>query len=221
MAPGASILLVEANDSNNSNLYAAVKFAADQPDVSVVSMSWGSPESSGDPGNNSVFTTPKGHTPVTFVAASGDSGTISYPAASPNVLGVGGTVVTVSTATTISPRRLPGPRAAVESASTRACRATRTTPCPRARPTAQARTWPTTPALPSPSTTPTTMGRRTPGRVSGAPAPAPPVVRNHRHRQSGTRPVWRPANPEWSEPDLTSDLRRVQPRLQRHHHRLE
>ncbi len=96
MAPGASILLVEANDSSDSNLYAGVKFAADQPDVSVVSMSFGRSESSGDTGDNSDFTTPKGHNPVTFVAASGDSGTISYPASSPNVLGVGGTEVTLN-----------------------------------------------------------------------------------------------------------------------------
>ena len=102
MAPGASILLVEANDNGDGNLYGAVEFAADQPGVSVVSMSFGRSEGSGDPGDNSDFTTPSGHAPVTFVAASGDGGTISYPAASPNVLGVGGTWVNLDGGNNIS-----------------------------------------------------------------------------------------------------------------------
>jgi len=100
MAPGASILLVEAN--SYSDLFGAVKFAAGQPGVSVVSMSWGGGEYKGETSTDSDFTTPSGHAPVTFVAASGDSGTISYPAASPNVLGVGGTWVTLDSNNNIS-----------------------------------------------------------------------------------------------------------------------
>jgi hypothetical protein len=100
MAPGASILLVEAN--SYSNLFGAVKFAAGQPGVSVVSMSWGGGEYSGETSTDSDFTTPSGHAPVTFVAASGDSGTILYPAASHNVLGVGGTLVTLASNNNIS-----------------------------------------------------------------------------------------------------------------------
>jgi subtilase family serine protease len=91
MAPAARILLVEAADNSWNNLMAAVSFAARQSGVSVVSMSFGGGEDPTETGSDSLFTTPVGHQGVTFVASSGDSGTISYPAASPNVLGVGGT----------------------------------------------------------------------------------------------------------------------------------
>src|SRR5262249_9257380 len=61
-----------------------------------VSMSWGGNEFWGESSYDSTFTTPSGHTGVTFVAASGDSGAWSgpsYPATSPNVLAVGGTTL--------------------------------------------------------------------------------------------------------------------------------
>jgi hypothetical protein len=102
MAPGADLLLVETNDNNDGNLYAGVSFAANQPGVSVVSMSWGRGEFGGENGNDGTLTTPGGHQGVTFVAASGDGGTISYPAASPNVLGVGGTFVNLDGGNNIS-----------------------------------------------------------------------------------------------------------------------
>ncbi|MGO9469265.1 MAG: beta strand repeat-containing protein, partial [Isosphaeraceae bacterium] len=44
IAPGAQIILVEANSESLSDLMAAVGTAAHQPGVSVVSMSWGFPE---------------------------------------------------------------------------------------------------------------------------------------------------------------------------------
>ena len=92
MAPGAKIVLVEANSSNESDLFAAVQYAASQPGVSVVSMSWGGGEFSSETNYDSVFSTPAGHQGVAFIASSGDSGApASYPAASPNVLAVGGT----------------------------------------------------------------------------------------------------------------------------------
>jgi subtilase family serine protease len=91
MAPGASIILVEANGATLSNMYTAVDAARIQPGVTVVSMSWGSGEFSGETSYDSHFQTPAGHVPITFVAASGDNGTLSYPAASPDVLSVGGT----------------------------------------------------------------------------------------------------------------------------------
>ena len=40
LAPGANILLVEADSAEPKDLFAAVDFARSQPDVSVVSMSW-------------------------------------------------------------------------------------------------------------------------------------------------------------------------------------
>jgi subtilase family serine protease len=95
MAPGANILLVEANTASEANLFSAVQYAANQPGVSVVSLSFGQPEASSDTSFDSVFTTPAGHAGVTFVAASGDHDQPTYPAASPNVVAVGGTSLTL------------------------------------------------------------------------------------------------------------------------------
>ena len=103
IAPGAKILLVEANDSSFSNLAAAVKYAAKQPGVVAVSMSFGGSEFSGETSFDSAFVTPAGHAGVTFIASSGDSGApISYPAASPNVLSVGGTTLNVTSSGTVT-----------------------------------------------------------------------------------------------------------------------
>ncbi len=98
IAPGASIDLVEANgDTNNSDLFTAVATAAALPGVSAVSMSWGTDEYSGQLAVDSTFTTPHGHQGVTFVAASGDSGSPGYyPAYSPNVLSAGGTTLNLN-----------------------------------------------------------------------------------------------------------------------------
>jgi subtilase family serine protease len=101
MAPGANILLVEANSNSYPDLMAAVDYARNQPNVSVVSLSWGSGEFSDEPSYDSHFTTPAGHTGITFVAASGDSGSAGapeYPSVSPNVLAVGGTQLTTTSA---------------------------------------------------------------------------------------------------------------------------
>ena len=95
IAPAANIVLVEAQPDLN-DLFSAVSFASQLPGVSVVSMSWGTGEFSGETAYDSVFTTPAGHNGVTFVASSGDSGTTEYPSASPNVLSVGGTTLNVT-----------------------------------------------------------------------------------------------------------------------------
>ncbi len=94
MAPGAKILLVEASSNSFSDLFTAVDYARSQPGVAVVSMSWGGSEWSGESAYDSNFSTPAGHSGVTFVASSGDSGSaggLEYPSASPNVLAIGGT----------------------------------------------------------------------------------------------------------------------------------
>ncbi len=97
MAPGASILLVEANSSSISDLMAAVNYARNASGVSVVSMSWGSSEFYSETRYDSYFTTPSGHNGVTFIASAGDSGAgASWPAVSPNVLSVGGTTLQIS-----------------------------------------------------------------------------------------------------------------------------
>ncbi len=96
VAPGANIVLVEASSDSLSALLSAVNYARYQPGVSVVSMSWGTTEFWGESAYDKYFTTPAGHTGVTFVAASGDSGAWygpMYPSVSPNVLAVGGTTL--------------------------------------------------------------------------------------------------------------------------------
>ncbi len=89
IAPGADILLVEANDNSFSNLLGAVDVAVNMG-AKVVSMSWGGSEFSFE----SLFDFHFNHAGVSFTAASGDSGTgVIYPAASPYVLAVGGSTL--------------------------------------------------------------------------------------------------------------------------------
>ncbi len=99
IAPGAKIVLVEAKSANDSDLMTAVNTARNYSGVDVVSMSWGGSEDSSETADDGTFTTPTGHSGVTFVASSGDDGAPdSYPAASPNVLSVGGTTLNLSAA---------------------------------------------------------------------------------------------------------------------------
>jgi subtilase family serine protease len=101
-APGANIVLVEAPSATTTALIGAVEAAKTIPSVSVISMSWGSSEFYDETEYDSVFTTPAGHTGITFVAAAGDSGPgAEWPAASPNVVGVGGTSLVLSSTGTI------------------------------------------------------------------------------------------------------------------------
>ncbi|HZL35506.1 MAG TPA: S53 family peptidase [Tepidisphaeraceae bacterium] len=109
IAPGANILLVEANSEGTTDLMAGVDYARHASDVSVVSVSWGGSEffswgggeSASQTNYDPIFTTPAGHQGVTFVAAAGDSGAqagVQWPASSPNVLSVGGTSLYTSDA---------------------------------------------------------------------------------------------------------------------------
>jgi subtilase family serine protease len=94
VAPGAKILLVEAKSASGSDLLSAVNYAKSQPGVVAVSMSWGGAEFSGESVYDSTFTGPA------FFASSGDSGAgVSWPAVSVNVVGVGGTTLTISSTT--------------------------------------------------------------------------------------------------------------------------
>jgi subtilase family serine protease len=94
IAPDAHILLVEANSANLSDLLAAVNYARNRTDVKAVSMSWGGSEFSGEAGYDSYFTSSTG---ASFFASSGDNGHgLSWPAVSPNVVGVGGTTLNLS-----------------------------------------------------------------------------------------------------------------------------
>ena len=115
VAPGASIIVYNAAYEPNNptasfeNLIAAMQQASKLPGVSVVTLSYGEPESSlaasglNQQSFDSDFTTPG----VTFLAASGDSGiyvsgtrqiAANYPAASPNIVSVGGTSITIDAA---------------------------------------------------------------------------------------------------------------------------
>ncbi|MGD0463955.1 MAG: S53 family peptidase [Tepidisphaeraceae bacterium] len=96
IAPAANILVVEANSSFDSDLFPAIYYARAVPGVSVISMSYSRAELPGDIDTNGNYTTPAQHTGITYVAASGDSGSVSYPSSSPNVVGVGGTSLTLA-----------------------------------------------------------------------------------------------------------------------------
>ena len=81
------------------DMMAAVATARNLPGVSVVSMSWGMSEIRSETSYDGLFTTPAGHTGITFVAASGDAGSSSgaeWPSSSPNVVAVGGTSLFVA-----------------------------------------------------------------------------------------------------------------------------
>jgi subtilase family serine protease len=95
IAPQAKILLVEAKTPSGQNLLDAVDYAKNQAGVVAVTMSWGGEEFSEEITLDQHFSSPKNK--ITFFASAGDSGTgASWPAASPNVVAVGGTYVTLS-----------------------------------------------------------------------------------------------------------------------------
>ena len=99
IAPAANIVLVEASSASSVDLLNAVNYARNLPGVSVVSMSFGGGEFSGENSYDGYFTTPAGHSGVTFVASSGDNGSAyapEWPSVSPNVLAVGGTQLSAS-----------------------------------------------------------------------------------------------------------------------------
>jgi hypothetical protein len=116
MAPEANIVLVECNSMSYADLLSGgVTLARSISGVVAISMSFGGNEFSGQTSYDSDFTSPTGHVGgaasaggteitggVTFLASAGDSGAYAsgtttidpqYPAASPNVVAVGGTTL--------------------------------------------------------------------------------------------------------------------------------
>ncbi len=88
--PNCHILLVEANNNENANLYKAEDEAATLG-ATEISDSWGGPEESGETSEDSYFH----HPGVPITVAAGDSGyEVEYPAASQYVIAVGGTKLT-------------------------------------------------------------------------------------------------------------------------------
>jgi kumamolisin len=89
-APRARIYLVEAASDALADLLAAVNVANQCLAASgggEMSMSWGLDEFSGETALDGYFTQPG----VVYFAGAGDSGSLLYPSASPNVVSVGGT----------------------------------------------------------------------------------------------------------------------------------
>jgi subtilase family serine protease len=96
IAPQAKILLIEAATPSGANLLAAIDYAASRKDVVAVSMSWGGAEFPEEASLDGHFISKTG---AVFFASSGDNGAgVSWPAASPNVVGVGGTTLAFSAA---------------------------------------------------------------------------------------------------------------------------
>jgi subtilase family serine protease len=88
IAPGARILLVEADSNSFANLLAAEDYA--KTHATYVSNSWGASEFSGEASYDSHFS----QTGVSVFVSSGDNGLpAEYPSSSPNVISVGGTTL--------------------------------------------------------------------------------------------------------------------------------
>lgn len=97
IAPGASILLVEAKTSGWGDLMKAAQYAATR--AQYVSMSFGGQEMSNEKTFDGAFT----NTAVSFFAAAGDGGLYpEYPSVSPKVISVGGTTLNLTSTGTIS-----------------------------------------------------------------------------------------------------------------------
>jgi subtilase family serine protease len=92
------ILLVEASSSSLSNLAAAVREAA-KLGATEISNSYGGSESSGETSYDSSYT----HPGIAVTASSGDTGNaVEYPAASPDVVAVGGTTLNLTSSNAYS-----------------------------------------------------------------------------------------------------------------------
>ncbi|MDR3587207.1 MAG: S53 family peptidase [Desulfosporosinus sp.] len=93
IAPAAKILLVVARSDASYDFVTAIDYATSHG-AQVVSNSWGIDEFSSEVSFESHFK----HSGVVYVASSGDSGAgVEWPAASPNVLAVGGTTLAIDT----------------------------------------------------------------------------------------------------------------------------
>jgi subtilase family serine protease len=103
LAPQANIVLVEAGSGGIEDMFTAVQLAYTKYNATVISMSWGLFEYSGQSANDVYFcnVVAGNDQPVTFLAASGDIAhgpPIEYPATSPCVIAAGGTTLVVPTA---------------------------------------------------------------------------------------------------------------------------
>src|ERR1700683_3785780 len=90
MAPNAKIYLVEAASDSTSDMDYAVQVASRLTGVKEVSMSWGGSEMSWEATFYDSYFKGSG---IVYLASGGDTSTMEYPAASPNVVSCGGTSV--------------------------------------------------------------------------------------------------------------------------------
>ncbi len=91
MAPNAKIVLIECASNSNSNLYAGDDLAASYSHQ--CSNSWSGGESSGEASGDSHFS----HSGTVYFFSGGDTGGVrGYPSESANVVGVGGTSVSLN-----------------------------------------------------------------------------------------------------------------------------
>lgn len=91
IAPNAKILLVLAASSSGTDLLNAIDYARKRTDAVSISMSFGGSEFEDVTKYDNYFKSISG---ATFFASSGDNGTgVQWPAASPNVIAVGGTTL--------------------------------------------------------------------------------------------------------------------------------
>ena len=178
VAPGAKILLVEAASPSDADLMPAVNYAAAH--ANVVSLSWGGGEFSSEASYDSAFS----RAGVAFVASSGDNGApISWPAASSNVLAVGGTSLSLGSGSAYGSEAGwsgsgGGPSVYVSQPAYQSGVVTQTSRAPT-------RTSPTTPTRApgspfttrSPTTAPATAGSRSAARAP-APRSGPPCWRS-------------------------------------------
>jgi kumamolisin len=94
MAPNAEIILVEAAQPTNADLYAAENFAANLVVAAgggEISNSWSGGETRSETGNDSKYFNTAG---IVYFASTGDTAfSLGYPAVSPNVVAAGGTSI--------------------------------------------------------------------------------------------------------------------------------
>ncbi len=98
IAPSAKIYLVEAMSSSFTDMFNAEAVATACVQAAgggQVSNSWGAPEIASESSYDSNFT----GAGVLYLASAGDNAGVEYPAASPNVLSVGGTTISRDQAT--------------------------------------------------------------------------------------------------------------------------
>jgi kumamolisin len=92
MAPNAKIVVIETSSGNLANLMSAADLAATIPNAGHSSNSWSAAGVSITPDTEKHFQ----HAGMVYFFSSGDAGgVVEYPAASPNVVAVGGTSLTL------------------------------------------------------------------------------------------------------------------------------